>query len=77
MSLVGLRGEQLLSPFIVELVHQVGVGEPSFVRCHLHNGIVLPQSVVASERLYAAFGRHACACKEYYVFVFCVHDVSF
>ena len=67
VALIGLRCVELSAQHIVEVGHECGVGKPSLVRRNLVDGIVLPQAVVAAERLETRFYGHAGAGKKYYM----------
>ena len=75
MSLVGLSRIQLVAQHIIEVGDECRVLEPTLVRGNLLYGIVLPQSVVATECLETRLNRHAGAGKKYdvlhnYIIVF-------
>ena len=72
MALIGLRCVELSAQHVVEVGYECGVGKPSLVRRNLVDGVVLPQAVVAAERLETRLHGHAGASKKYYVF----HTIS-
>ena len=67
MALVGLGRIELLAEHVVEICHQCGVGLPTLMRGNLLHRIVLPQAVIAAERLETTLHRHAGTREEHYL----------
>ena len=85
MALVGLGRIELLAEHVVEICHQCGVGLPTLMRGNLLHRIVLPQAVIASERLETTLHRHAGTGEKHYLllllpvhfFIVCHNSFSF
>ena len=59
VGLIGLLCHKVMSSGVVELMHEFGVAAEAIGRCHLHYGIILPQSSGVAEGGDAAFGTDA------------------
>lgn len=62
MGGVGTRADELAAAFVVETVDQSGIAAETVGRGHLHDGIILPESVGVAECLYARFGTDPGTC---------------